>query len=282
MHWSDALVKDLTGDHRVSTGISPSGPIHVGNMREILTGDMIHRALLKKGLRSDFIYLCDDMDPPLRKVYPFLPPQGYQEHVGKPLFKIPSPDGNGTYSEHFLAPFIHVMEVLEVGARVIRTSGLYGSGVFEDAIDRVINAREKVRAILEEVSGREIEGDWYPYSPICSACGKINTTRVTGYQRPYVYYTCTCGHSGRADIRRAEGKMPWRVEWPAKWYALGVTIEPFGKDHGAAGGSYDTGKRIAEEVFGIRHPSHSCTRGSCSRARGPCTHPRAWPSQHRR
>jgi len=48
--------------------------------------------------------------------------------------------------------------------------------------------------------------------------------------------------------------MPWRIEWPAKWFELGVTIEPFGKDHGAAGGSYDTGKRIAEEVFGIKAP----------------------------
>ncbi len=44
-------------------------------MREILTGDMIHRALLKKGLRSDFIYLCDDMDPPYGRSIPSFPPR---------------------------------------------------------------------------------------------------------------------------------------------------------------------------------------------------------------
>jgi lysyl-tRNA synthetase class 1 len=44
------------------------------------------------------------------------------------------------------------------------------------------------------------------------------------------------------------------VDWPAKWFALGVTCEPFGKDHATRGGSYDTGCRIAREVFGIEPP----------------------------
>ena len=34
--------------------------------------------------------------------------------------------------------------------------------------------------------------------------------------------------------------MPWRVDWAARWAIHGITCEPAGKDHGAAGGSYDT------------------------------------------
>jgi lysyl-tRNA synthetase (EC 6.1.1.6) len=63
MHWADSFVQDLSGPQTVSTGISPSGPIHVGNMREILTGHFIFRAATDRGLQSRFIYLCDDMDP---------------------------------------------------------------------------------------------------------------------------------------------------------------------------------------------------------------------------
>jgi len=70
-----------------------------------------------------------------------------------------------------------------------------------------------------------------------------------------VDYVCHCGHQARADIRKAEGKMPWRLEWAAKWKIFGVTAEPFGKDHAAAGGSYDTGVRFAQEVF-INDPPH--------------------------
>jgi lysyl-tRNA synthetase class 1 len=45
------------------------------------------------------------------------------------------------------------------------------------------------------------------------------------------------------------GKLTWRVDWPARWKMLGVTVEPFGKDHATRGGSYDTGVRIVREVF---------------------------------
>lgn len=252
MHWADAFVKDIQGKQTVSTGISPSGHIHVGNMREILTGYFLHHAALDRGLESRFIYLCDDIDP-LRKVYPFLS-QDYAKYVGMPLSSIPAPEGNLTYSEYFLQPFLSTLERIKVPVEVLRSTDLYRQGVFEKAIDIVMKNADRIREILAEVSGRKLEDSWSPYNPRCSGCGRITAASVTGYSRPYVEYSCRCGHSGKSDIRKDEGKLPWRVEWPAKWYALGVTIEPFGKDHGAAGGSYDTGKAIAEEIFGIAAP----------------------------
>jgi len=48
--------------------------------------------------------------------------------------------------------------------------------------------------------------------------------------------------------------MPWRIEWAAKWKVFDVTCEPFGKDHAAAGGSYDTGVRLAKEIFEFEAP----------------------------
>lgn len=254
MHWADAFAKSLSGVQRISTGISPSGPIHVGNMREILTGDMIYKAALRRGLEADFIYLCDDMDP-LRKVYPFLS-SDYEKYVGKPLYRIPSPDGNGSYSEHFLKPFLETLDTINVKVDVIRTSGLYAQGKFADAIRTVIGKKDIVSGILKKVSGRELEKDWSPYQAICSECGSIAKTKMTGFEDPFVLYRCAiCQHEGRADIRRDDGKLPWRLEWPAKWKILNVTVEPFGKDHGAAGGSYDTGKAIAQEIFGKTPPA---------------------------
>jgi lysyl-tRNA synthetase class 1 len=50
------------------------------------------------------------------------------------------------------------------------------------------------------------------------------------------------------------GKLTWRVDWPARWKIFGVTVEPFGKDHASKGGSYDTGVRIAREVYSIEPP----------------------------
>jgi lysyl-tRNA synthetase class 1 len=50
------------------------------------------------------------------------------------------------------------------------------------------------------------------------------------------------------------GKLVWRVDWPARWPIFRVTVEPFGKDHATAGGSYDTGKRISEEIYSYPAP----------------------------
>ena len=46
MHWADVLADELLKKqkkHVLATGITPSGPIHIGNMREILTTDAVYR-----------------------------------------------------------------------------------------------------------------------------------------------------------------------------------------------------------------------------------------------
>ena len=242
----------MSGKQKVSTGISPSGYIHFGNVREVMTGDIIHKSIQMENMDSHFIYLCDDIDP-LRKVYPFLP-ESYAEHVGKPLRDIPAPEGPLKYSEYFIQPFIKTMERLNIRPEVIRTGELYHDGKLGDIIDESIRKRDAIRNILEKFSGRELEDDWFPYNPRCAQCGRISSAKVTGYREGKVSYECSCGHKGESDIYRDEGKLPWRVEWPAKWKVLGVTVEPFGKDHGTQGGSYDTGKAISEQVFGYRAP----------------------------
>ena len=57
------------------------------------------------------------------------------------------------------------------------------------------------------------------------------------------------GSEDEADYSKGEGKLGWRVELAARWKALGVTFEPFGKDHTSRGGSTDTADRMAREVF---------------------------------
>ena len=60
------------------------------------------------------------------------------------------------------------------------------------------------------------------------------------------------GFEEAADYSKGEGKLGWRVELAARWKALGVTFEPFGKDHTSRGGSTDTADRMVREVF--RYP----------------------------
>jgi len=256
MHWVDVESERLLGfssKHVIATGITPSGDIHVGNMREILTGEVITRGLLEKGAQAELIYIGDTIDP-LRKVYPFLD-DSYAKHVGKPLSEIPCPCGeHPSYAMHFLSPFLEAARTLGIEARVLLTHEMYAQGMYAEASKKILDNAEKIRKILQEVSKRDMPKNWFPYNPKCSECRRLTTANVIGYEFPFVSYRCSCGYEGKADLRKDDGKLPWRVDWPARWWFLGVTFEPFGKDHAAAGGSYDTAKRISEEIFEMKSP----------------------------
>ncbi|HIH40715.1 MAG TPA: lysine--tRNA ligase [Halobacteria archaeon] len=255
IHWADRIAEECLekGKNVIATGITPSGEIHIGNMREVLTGDMIYKALLDLGGEAEFLYIADTFDP-LRRLYPFLP-ESYKEYVGQPLYRIPDPFGcHESYSEHFLDPFLKSLEILDVHPKIYRSHELYKKGLYEDAVRIAIENRDKIAEILESESKRKVSQNWSPYTPLCANCGKINGTEVISVDGYYVKYRCNCGHEGRSDIRKDDGKLGWRIDWPARWRILNVTIEPFGKDHATVGGSYDTGKRVAREIYEYEPP----------------------------
>ena len=125
----------------------------------------------------------------------------------------------------------------------------YEKGLFAEYIDSAITKRDEIRAIIQQISGRELPPDWFPYNPRGSD-GSMDGVTVTGYEKPYVLWRDSSGNEGKSDIRKAHGKMPWRIDWAARWAIHGITCEPAGKDHGAAGGSYDTGIPICSLLGG--------------------------------
>jgi lysyl-tRNA synthetase class 1 len=227
----------------------------VGHLREVLTAEGVYRALRDHGAECRMNYVADTMDP-LRRVYAFLDPARYQDQVGKPLCDIPCPcDAHTSYAEHFLAPFLEAMAKLGVTLEVHLAHDVYRSGRLDAQIIQALQHTETLKRILYEETGKAEKDDWSPYNALCAACGRLAGTQVTGFDPTAgtVSYTCACGHHATAPVSQA-GKLTWRVDWPARWQALGVTVEPFGKDHATRGGSYDTGKRIVREVFGGEPP----------------------------
>jgi lysyl-tRNA synthetase class 1 len=254
--WAEEIAKDILSSRKekytIATGVSPSGPIHIGNMREVLIADTVYKALLELGARARLIYIADTFDP-LRKLYPFLPTE-YEQHVGKPLFMLPDPFGCcASYVDHFLKPLVEVLDEVDIRLELFRADELYREGKYVTAIKTSLAKRDELARIMDEVSGRTTPQDWSPFHPICGNCGKLNSTVVANVHDSGVKYKCSCGYSGDANFK-GDGKLSWRVDWPARWKIFGVDVEPFGKDIGAAGGSYDSGKRVAKEIFGYEPP----------------------------
>jgi len=260
MHWADHTAMRLSKQYDsqvIASGITPSGEFHIGHLREILTAEMIHRACLDAEIDSEYIFIVDSMDP-LRRVYGFLSEE-YQEYIGYPLVNIPAPNPDGTpnheggnYANHFLQPFLEALKEIGVHPKVVMNHETYDSGDFATKIDLAIQNKDKIHEIIENISGRELPEEWFPYNPIGSD-GSMDGVKVTGYEIPYVSWIDRHGVEGKSDIRKADGKMPWRVDWAARWGIHGITCEPAGKDHGASGGSFDTGIPICE-LLGSKPP----------------------------
>ena len=258
IHWAYAKASRISKDKHqiIATGITPSGPIHLGNMREVMTGDMVYKALKSQGVSAELVYIADDFDP-LRKVYPFLP-DSYEKYIEWPISDIPCPCGHHkSYAEHFLDPFLSSIKELDIHPRIIRTSESYRNGMFTDQIRVALDKSVEIKRILETISGRKLEEGWTPYYPICEKCGIISRATILSHdpENSVVTYKCSaCGHEGVSNYSKGEGKLVWRVDWPMRWSVYGVTIEPFGKDHASPGGSYDTGKYITKDIYNYEAP----------------------------
>jgi len=258
--WADQEVKKIIqkkgkSKQIVACGVTPSGPFHLGHFKEVGLAYALFEGLKQRYIQAEFIYLADDFDP-LRRLYPFLP-ASYQKYIGWPLLRIPDPfKCHQSYSEHFLAPFFEDLKKVGFKPKVYYASKLYQKGFYTPFIQESIKAKDKIIQILTKITGRTLEKDWLPFHALCQKCGRLDTTKVVDYDldKNLVYYQCTCGGQGAADFSKGEGKLPWRLDWPARWKMLKVTVEPMGKDHAAAGGSWESGQLISKEIFHYQPP----------------------------
>jgi lysyl-tRNA synthetase class 1 len=248
--WARKVADHLGGGpHVVVTGISTSGHIHVGNLREVLVGEAVADALRERGEEVRFIFHADTIDP-LRKVAPGVP-ENFKEFMGHSLSRVPDPEGcHISYAEHFLVPFEEALDEMGMDIEVLRSHELYENGVYTDVTREALEHAEGLRQILQEVTGRRMPEHWSPYLPR-EASGRLAGHRILEHvpEESKVVFEDEDGLEDAADYSKGEGKLGWRVELAARWKALGVTFEPFGKDHTSRGGSTDTADRMAEEIF---------------------------------
>lgn len=267
MFWADRIAKEIiaSGKYKpywVDDMKTPSGRVHVGSLRGVLVHNLIYQALVDIGAEATFSYVFDDHDP-MDALPTYLDKKVWEQHLGKPLFTVPSPDGKSeNYGRHYAQEFIDVFNSLGAKPKIFWTSELYRQGKMNDGIRACLYKVDVIRKIYESQYKKAVAPDWYPFQVMCPKCGKESTTKVTKWDGQNVHFTCKtdavdwtagCGYSGKTSPFTIDGKfvgkLPWKVEWAVKWQVIGVTIEGAGKDHMTAGGSHDIAKRVAEEVL---------------------------------
>jgi lysyl-tRNA synthetase class 1 len=267
MIWVDRVAKKFIENKKKKQWVddmkTPSGRIHVGALRGVIIHDLVYKVLKENAINVNFSYVFNDMDP-MDSLPIYLDKAVYEKYMGKPLYKIPSPDPKfKNYAEYFAGEFIEVFNKLNCRPLIIRSSELHQQGKMDQVIKKILDNVEKIREIYKKVTKNEKSKYWYPYNPVCEKCGNIGTTDVYRWDGKYVYYRCLtnkvtwakgCGYEGKVEPVGENGKLVWKVDWPAHWATIGITIESSGKDHMSAGGSYDIASHIAKEVLDYNSP----------------------------
>lgn len=242
---------------------TPSGRVHVGALRGVILHDAVFRALKNRGVPVRYLFGVDDYDP--LDELPAGQAEFFTPYLGAPLCNVPAPAGSkaADMSEHFIAEFFDVFRELGVEAEHYRMRDYYRTGKLNESIDKILGHEGAVRQVYKDVSGSVKSEHWHPFQAICEVCGRLGTTEVVAYDGKEVEYHCRpnlvkwakgCGHHGKVSPFDGKGKLPWKLEWVAKWRILGVTIEGAGKDHTTKGGSRDVSAACLQAIFGEKPP----------------------------
>jgi len=268
MYWADKIAKKIIDSGKfipywVDDMKTPSGFAHIGSLRGPLIHSVIYRALKDAGKNPKFTFIFNDFDPTDE-----LPPEYKEElkdYLGLPLKKVPSPDKNfENLADLLVDDLAKVLRQLGVEAEFVSSWKLYHEGKFDEVIKIALDNAEKIQDIYQKISGSQKKAQgWLPLQVVCEKCGKLGTTRVFAWDGKDTSYKCEpdlvtwaqgCGHEGKISPFGGNGKLPWKVDWPAHWKVMGVTIEGAGKDHASAGGSYDIAMELCKEVFNYSQP----------------------------
>jgi len=238
----------------ISAGISLSNSPHIGHMREFFVAHSSAEYLREKDIDVQIIAVADDLDP-LKKLYADMP-DSYKEFIGQPLINVP--DHTGQFAlrvEKNLFELQSALRNLDIDLKTVRSSELYATSEMSGLKIKSLREAGRIGVMLSAMTGSETELTKGIINASCPSCSKVNVKYSHDVESGSANMTCyACQFKGEVNLLDPINKFRWRVDWPARWYALGVDVEPVAEDHSTKGGSFETASAIAREIYGISPP----------------------------
>jgi lysyl-tRNA synthetase class 1 len=263
-HWADINAAKILREkgekeqYVCASGITPSGTVHIGNFREIISVDLIVRALRDLGKKVRFIYSWDDYDV-FRKVPKNMPqPEILEKYLRQPITLVPDTRGVAeNYAQANEQELEKLLPLVGIQPEYIYQAQMYRASKYAEGIKTSLEKEAVIREILNEHRSCDLAEDWWPISVFSNKDNK-DTAVVTDWDGQYrITYKSEDGSVETVDLRATKAvKLPWRLDWPMRWVYEGVDFEPAGKDHHSEGGSFTTAKTLVEKVYGGGGPGY--------------------------
>jgi lysyl-tRNA synthetase, class I len=217
------------------TGYGPSGLPHIGTFNEVLRTTFVRRAYeeITGGAPTRLIAFSDDMDG-LRKVPDNVPNQEMLAgHLSKPLTRIPDPFGtHESFAHHNNAMLRRFLDRFGFDYDFLSATDCYASGRFDDVIRKVLTAWDAIMGVMLPTLREDRRKTYSPVLPVSPSTGRVLQVpvEVVDAEAGLIAFHDEDGSRVRQSAFGGMAKLQWKVDWAARWVALGVDYEMAGKD----------------------------------------------------
>ena len=238
------------------TGYGPSGLPHIGTFGEVLRTTMIRRAFeVISDIPTRLICFSDDLDG-MRKVPGNVPNQEMlREHLQKPLTSVPDPFGtHESFGHHNNAMLRRFLDTFGFEYEFISATEFYRSGQFDPILRRAAERYDDIMALMLKSLREERRQTYSIFLPIHPETGRVLYVPMKHVDAAEgtVTFDDEDGREWTLPVTGGHVKLQWKPDFGARWAALGVDFEIYGKDHSSNTPIYDGICRI----LGERPPEH--------------------------
>ena len=217
------------------TGYGPSGLPHIGTFNEVARTSFVRHAYeeLTGGAPTRLIAFSDDMDG-LRKVPDNVPNQAMlEENLGKPLTQIPDPFGDHeSFAHHNNAMLRRFLDRYGFDYEFLSATDCYTSGRFDHVIRKVLHGFDAIMGVMLPTLREDRRKTYSPVLPISPSSGRVLQVpvEVIDAEAGLIAFDDEDGGRVQQSAFGGSAKLQWKVDWAARWVALGVDYEMAGKD----------------------------------------------------
>src|SRR4051812_10431723 len=217
------------------TGYGPSGLPHIGTWNEVARTTFVRQAYeeLTGGAPTRLIAFSDDMDG-LRKVPDNVPNQAMlTEYLGKPLTQIPDPFGEyESFAHHNNAMLRRFLDRYGFDYEFLSATDCYTGGRFDEVLRKVLRGFDAIMGVMLPTLREDRRKTYSPVLPISPASGRVLQVpvEVVDAEAGLIAFDDEDGSRIQQTAFGGLAKLQWKVDWAARWVALGVDYEMSGKD----------------------------------------------------
>ena len=238
------------------TGYGPSGLPHIGTFGEVARTTMVKRAFeLISDIPTKLVCFSDDLDG-MRKVPGNVPnPEGLEPYLQLPLTSVPDPFGtHDSFGDHNNAMLKRFLDTFGFEYEFISATEFYRSGRFDEVLLRAAREYDKVMEVMLKSLRDERRQTYSIFLPIHPETGRVLYVPMKEVNAAdgTVTFDDEEGREWTLPVTGGNVKLQWKPDFGARWAALGVDFEMYGKDHSTNTPIYD---RICR-ILGHPAPEH--------------------------